>query len=237
MMVQTTGFHNRTAFRVLKDPLPDAFRDLDQHIIRKYYSDLVQAWGSKQFGHAENLCRRYGDVLLMRHHVEEALARDSRPEGAALGTSYLTAYLTSVKSLLDVIAIMLSDVYGLGLSGGDLDLAKDVFWTPFSLVRKSEANRYANLRPWFKEVSNRRDAAIHRVAPILITAGPGHPNEVDPSLTTVLMVNRWDVRAQDLMRPSSALLRGMISPLELIGGWQSKLLPLIELACEDLRST
>lgn len=236
MAHETTGFYNRTAFRVLKDPLPDAFRDLDQHIIRKY-PDLIQAWGSKQFRHAENLCRRYGDVLLMRHHIEEALTRESRPEGAALGTSYLTAYLTSVKSLLDVTAIMLSDVYRLHLSGGQLDLAKDVFWKRFKSTQKSEADRYANLKPWFKEVADRRNAAVHRVAPILITAGPGHPNEVDPLLTTVLMINRWDVEAQDLMRPASALLRRMIPPLDLVRHWQSKVSQLVHLACEDLSST
>ena len=234
-MPQTTGFYNRTAFRVLQDPLPDALHNLDQDILQRF-PDLIQAWGSKQFGHAENLCRRYGDVLLMQHHAEEALARSSRPEGAALGTSYLTAYFASVKSLLDVTAIMLDDVYSLGFSGGDLDLAKDHFWNRFNSTRRAEADRYASVKPWFKEVRNRRDAAIHRVAPILMTAGPGHPNKVDPSLTTVLMVDLLDVKVQDLMKPNPAFSRSMISPLDLLRGWQPKLFQIMELACEDLRS-
>jgi hypothetical protein len=72
--------------------------------------------------------------------------------------------LAAGKSLLDAVAVMLGDVYHLGLSGGSLDLSKEVFWRHLSSIETSnvKANRYGSLKPWFKEVTRRRDAAIHR---------------------------------------------------------------------------
>ncbi|MHB8732616.1 MAG: hypothetical protein ACYDAB_12600 [bacterium] len=234
-MAETTGFYNRTAFRVLNEPLPTFFASLDQYIAEKF-PVLLKAWSSKEFEHAENICRRNGDILLIQKHLEEALARPNRPEGAALGASYMTFYFSCVKSLLDSIAIMLNDVYSLGLTGGDLDLAKDQFWNKFVSLRKTEAGRYGKLRPWFREARDWRDAAIHRVAPILSTAGPGHPNKVDPSLTTVVMVDQRDVKASDLMVANPAFWQKLISPLDLLAGWRPSIALVTELACEDIRS-
>lgn len=226
-----TAFYNRSALRALGVPIPDAFVALDKHLAAQF-SDITVALISREHAHGHNICRRYGDLLLMEENIRQSLAHPDIFIGAELASSYLAAYFSAAKSLLDAAAIAINDIYRLDLPPKDQDFSKARFWKAFEFSRSSEANRYKSFRPWFQQVISWRDSAIHRVKPLVVVHGPGDPAAVPRSKMEIKMVASLDASLEHVIRNYAKVK--WISPLEIPQCWRDFFLRLITLVCEDL---
>lgn len=231
----TTGFYNRTPFCYLKIPLPTPLLDVDAYLVKKYRHPMMQL-ASKELMHAENLCRRYGDVLYLEQQTQNTLNLSNVMQAAVIAPTFLTAYLSAAKSLLDAVAIMLDDVRFLQLKPKERDFAKAIFWKTFETKDLARALRYDPLKPWFKDVIVRRESAVHRVVPFLVATGPGDPTDVPPPQMKVMLVNRADVTSPDIMQKGPTISKLLVPPDDIFRARRPNFEQLITLACEDLPS-
>jgi len=177
-----------------------------------------------QFRHLRNIWGRYGEIRLMQKHLREC-ERDAGPT-APLVSAYLRWWFSSVKSLLDAVALMLKDTYRLELRPAQCDLSTmrgGAFWKSFH--GNARAKAYGKLRPWFNEVTVWRDAVDHRVSPLALMWT--HPGEIR-------VVARPDVHISDVAGMNGPTPNDWVAPTTIPSEWEGHIHLLVDLACQDL---
>ena len=129
-MSDGTYFYNRTIYPRIATPVPDCFLELDKHFAAiGITQDRKFLYSVPILTLAENLCRRMADIDYYAEAISASLAdaTGAFAQAKVVGT-LLVGYFGACKSVLDAIALAIDDLFGLGLSGGNCDLRKAMFW-------------------------------------------------------------------------------------------------------------
>ena len=213
----------------LREETPSAMRGAHEEIMKKHGDQFIF---SRAYHHHQNLCRRFATTRLYEHLVEEAIAMNNLWVGAELANIHLCSYMSAVKSLIDASSVALNEIYSLGLPPRDQDFGKGKFMSVLRAVKPDVAKRYATLEPHFREFVTWRDSAIHRVAPLILVSGPGHPDEVTREQVSVQMVAQPDVDVSSLVALGAGA--DWVSPLHFPSKWRPHCIELITNTYEDL---
>lgn len=225
-------FYNRTMYRFMDIQVPDFFIDLDK-FFDKYFVDPNEIFSSEGRSFAENTCRRMAAIDMFAENISSTIETEDPFKAAILCSSLLVAYLSSCKSLLDTCAITLAKIYELPLTNKQMDFSKGKFWNELEAANKSTHDKYQTYRPLFGEVIKWRDAAIHRISPLILVHSPGKPSEVNREDKKVRMVSRPDVDQLYVIRNINDL--DWVDPLSLHHKWRDQFLDLCELLCGSIR--
>lgn len=172
-------FENNSSFRFLKSNPPQYFLDL-QPILEPRTRGLTHPEMDRLIALAANTCRRLADICVVAYDIQQALKKPWDGQNVILGTR-LVWFFGSCKALLDAGSIALSSIYSLQASNGTLlDLKKQDFGkSHFRNVLKTQIPnvelRYQGFYKTFDEIVTWRDAAVHRITPLVIVTLARHP--------------------------------------------------------------
>lgn len=238
-------FYNRSIYSVIEQPVPACFLDLEQHFGPKIPVNvfpLVAPGVGPTIELAENLCRRMGDVEFYMKRIADELATLNGTHTAMTVSSLLVGHFGACKSVLDAGAITLARLYRLGrtikgrdLTNKEMDFArqgKGNYWAILQSEQGDVYQRYARFQGVVGEIVTWRDAAVHRVFPLVITALARQPK------TSVHEIHHFDFALDpdpdyNKVWSQSKLVRWS-DPLHFHRRWQPKLLALCEEVCRDI---
>lgn len=163
-------------------PVPACFVALEQHfgpsIPKNVRPDDAPDVG-KYVALAGNLCRRLGDVEYYVKLITDELDSKRGAFTAKAVSSLLVGYFSACKGVLDAGAMALANLYSLGLKSRrrelvnkEMDFArqgKGSFWAALASEQPAVHRRFTRFTGTFGEVFEWRDAAIHRIHPLVIT--------------------------------------------------------------------
>jgi hypothetical protein len=221
-------FYNRTAYRLLDSKIPVCFVALDVYFGKKN-SDYID----KKISLAENICRRMSDIEYFAFQIKNNLAqkRDIWDDSVLIGT-LLTSLYGSYKSLFDATAITLNYIYELGLTPKEQDFNKPVLWKRLQSKSETLHKRYFLFKDLSREVSDWRDAAIHRVTPIVMPVGPGDPGKIPINKFDVKLFNQKGMDLVELV--NEKVKPNFVEPLYHYEKWHDQLLKICEEICKDI---
>jgi hypothetical protein len=230
-----TLFYSRTAYS-LKLPnitVPQCFIELDN-----YFDTLFQTTSGLTQGAvilAENLCRRLADVELFAQYISEAQRKSNTFQAAVLIGTFLVAYFNACKPLLDAGAITLAKIYNLNIKNKEMDFSKRIFWQQLEKqIGSTVIDRYTPFNSLFSEIVKWRDAAVHRLTPIVLTHSPGHPEKVPREKLEIKMVDQPDTDISVIVKKAKDIR--WIKPLDCHKQWREHLLDFCEQVCLDIRT-
>jgi len=241
-----TYFYNRTAYAYLSDRLPIFFVNLDV-MFDAIISDFADAACLPVTRHASNLCRRLGDVEFLAWKVDETVHPPKDWYASVAAGTFLVAYFSACKSVLDAVAVALADLYDLQvmqhgqvhkLTFKEQDLTKSIFWRALEEKDRKLFDRYhrfcrasnANIR----DMIDWRDIAIHRVTPFTVPAGPGVPSD-DKVPPAVLVFKDKDLELCQWLRNPS--FEQLVDPTEFHRRWRNDLIDICQEVCKDIELT
>lgn len=227
-----THFYNRTGYILLSIEIPRCFIELDE------YFDVVFKTDRDVFLHpsvalVENLCRRMADVEWYAQCIDKENDSQDIGKSAILIGTLLVGYFTSCKSLLDAGAITLTKVYRLPLKNKRQDFSKDEFWKQLKNAEASVFSRYYPFKQLFDEIGEWRDAALHRLTPLVLPHGPGDPSETPRTKQTIMVVSRPDVDIPKLVKTLDNTK--WLEPLYFHKKWQIQLIKFCGEICLDIK--
>lgn len=163
-------FLNRSAYCVLSVPVPTPFIAFELALAARFPQGSFPP-GDPPVALAENLCRRMSNIDFFAERITEAIAARDDTRRAWELNPLLTAHFSACKSLLDAGSVALAEVYQLNLPAKETDFGKGRFWRQLDTRQRPVFDRYGPFRAWMTgEVIVWRDAAVHRLAPLLVTA-------------------------------------------------------------------
>jgi len=189
---------------------------------------------------AENLCRRLSDVELYTFEIQE-LASTPDANNPVLISSRLVGYFGSCKAVLDAGAIALTHLYGLGAKTKkdekpftlkEQDFAKGFFWQVLQSEQRPVYDRYQPLRGTLDEITLWRDAAIHRVSPLVITTMARDPSTEIAAFYSYSLVLDPEARLDALLSMEESF--GTVSVAAFFNGWQPDISRFCEEVCSDI---
>lgn len=240
-------FYNRSMHSVIGQPVPLCFLDLEQHfgpkVPPKCFPLLAPRVGPT-IALAENLCRRMGDVEYYGQRISDELETMRGSYTAKTVSSLLVGHFSACKSVLDASAITLARLYHVGrksrgreLASKEMDFArqgKGSFWSLLQSEQPAVSKRYVRFTGPFGEIIEWRDAAVHRVFPLVVTAVARRPE------TGIASIHHFDLAlepdpdvAKLFSRPKSVR---QSDPLHFHRKWHPHLLALCEEVCRDIKS-
>ena len=161
-------FLNRSAYCVLPGPVPDPFVAFELALAARFPQGSFPP-GDPPVALAENLCRRMATVDFFAHEIGEAIAARDDTSRAWVLNALLVAHFSACKSLLDAGSVALAEVYKLNLPPKEQDFGKGSMWRRLETGHRPVFDRYQPFRAWMTgEVVVWRDAAVHRLAPLVI---------------------------------------------------------------------
>jgi hypothetical protein len=226
-------FYNRTAYVLLTVPVPECFIKLDEYFDTRFVTSSPMLHESGVL--AENLCRRMADVELYASYIYEAQKSPNPFQGSILIGTLIVGYFAACKSLLDAGAITLARVYNLTLTNREMDFSKPKFLRQLDEeVGPTISGRYAPFKGLFKEIIKWRDAAVHRLTPLVITHGPGEPGKVPREKMEIKMVAQPDAEISIVVKKPKSI--PWVEPLHYHKQWQSQLIAFCKEVCLDIQS-
>jgi hypothetical protein len=226
-----SSFYNRTTYPPLGLPVPDFFLKVDEQLEATYPDDR-ELLSSRELAIVENLCRRLADLEFYAAQIRKQLAQPDKFTAALFAGTFLVGHLSSAKSILDASAIAVCHALALPLAPREQDLSKPKFWSVTGSTSSAHHDKYSPFRALAKEVVRWRDAAVHRLTPLLMVQGPGHPAKTAPDLMKIRMLATPDATFSTLFdNPASTQ---WIEVLALHDAWSPQFLALAESACQDL---
>jgi len=235
--IDGSSFFNRSAYRFPEYELPDCFVRLGQRFEqRRLRSPEVSLTSTLAI--SQNLCRRLGYVDVLAKVIETTLL-DTRIGAfgqSELVSGFLVSHFGACKSVLDAVAISLNHVYGLGLTGGNLDMHKHVFWSTLMSRAAFREHDYNTHRPLIDSVTKWRDEAVHRIPPLVIVSGAGHPASVPTPKPNVTLCLVLGITTEQFFNLNKSGYRAdkFGHPLHFHRLWRSSLEELCSLACDDI---
>lgn len=243
-----TYFHERTAYRLSNDPVPNCFFKLDEYFDTVFES-AQQAYQHQSLLLAEQTCGRMADVEMyafllddaQRRHSREEFSTNSAPDvepflrhsdpetdkGSVLVRSFMYGYLAACKALLDSAALTLSELYQLPLHQADQRFENPEFWHELVIAAPNVHRRYHAKRTFFYEVTRWRDEAVNRIPPVALLHG--HLTNRDLQLK---VINEKSDNLPHITESPTNI--EWIEPLTLHSNWKPNLLDLCERICVDI---
>lgn len=227
-----THFYNRSAFKYIPVPLPQCFIDLDDKFDATF-NDHSVALQHPSVKLAENICRRMADIELYACSISEPHnAKDIWKASIIIG-SLLVSYFGACKSFLDAIAITLNSLYNLALTNREQDFGKPKFWRVLQNQAGTVYSRYEMLRPVFNDIIRWREAAVHRVTPLVMVHTPIDPPNARRDQMELKMVSRPEPDFGQMIKSPEDI--GWIGLLDLYTQWHSVFITLCNNICNDIR--
>lgn len=234
-------FYVRTAYSLIKVPVPQCFKDLDTYFETRL-AHLVTEKTTALLSHrsvilAENLCRRMADTDFYAQAIVDA-QKGLAPWNASIAIqSLLVGYFNACKSLLDAGAITLTHLFGLPLSKKEMDFSKAKFWKILGDADITVHDRYTPFKALFQEIIKWRDSANHRTAPLVIVVDntPGEPSLTLSSNSSVRLVDSPDTNIRDVLQQVSKGIT-MVDPMHYHGKWNVQLVTFCTEVCSDIRA-
>lgn len=228
-----SSFYYRTAYILLDIPVPECFINLDKYLWELFSPNPPFLNVSAIL--AENLCRRMADIELYASYISEAQKNPDAEKGTILVGTFLVGYFTACKSLFDAGAITLARVYNLNLKNKEMDFSNSKFWKRLDgEVRPTIITRYAPFKPLSNEIVKWRNAAIHRMTPLVIMHSPDRPDMVPREKVEIKMVNQPDAAISTIAKALKDVQ--WVEPLYYHRQWQSQLIEFCKEVCLDIRS-
>lgn len=225
-----------TGYALAGTPVPQCFRDLDA-ILEASDGHFPEILRHLTYTHGANLCRRMGDVELYAFWI----TRELNPPGvrnAALvriaTSALLVGHYSACKAVLDASAMALTAVYDLGvrtlgstIAVRDMDLAKGRLWPVLEREQPLVFARYKVFRALAREVQVRRDAAVHRLGPLVM---PNNRRSADIAEMEITLAEEPDARMGDVRLRGP----GWVEPLHYHWRWRPMMENLCDEVCRDL---
>jgi len=176
-----------------------------------------------------------GDVELYASYISAAIKGLDTFKGAILVGTLLVGYFTACKSLLDAGAVTLAKVYNLPLTNKEMDFSKPKFWRQVEdqmgpVIR----SRYYLFKNLFDEIIKWRDAAVHRLTPLVVTHSPGPPDEAHQERLEIKMAAQPDADISTVAASGRKIQ--WVQPLHHHGQWENQLLEFCKEVCLDIRN-
>ena len=228
----TSGFYNRTQYRFISDLLPECFLEFDE-FIGLHFPTADDALQSRELSLIENLCRRMADLDFFADQISESLGQDNPFRASIQSASLIVAYLSTCKSFIDACAISLNDVYELGLTSREQDFSKGKFWKNFESSNPMRFSTYSGFRQLVDDIVDWRDAAIHRVAPIVMVQFPSKKTKISRTDMDIKMISSPDINLPILLSKLREI--SWINPLTLHNDWRPSFVKLCTEICADVR--
>lgn len=226
-------FYNRTPYPHINVPVPVCFIEMDNYFDSKF-SDINELFKTAGLKLTENICRRIADVDMYASVIENMLNNSNAYKAATLTGSFMVGYLSACKSLLDAGSISLSEIYSLPLSNKEKDFSKGKFWNQLLIVNKVVHKRYFAFKKLFEEIIKWRDAAVHRIAPLIIVHGKGHPEKVKREDMEIKMIADPNLDISDFIANTKET--EWIEPLDLHKNWRGEFIKFCEELCKDIKT-
>lgn len=224
--------YNRTAYCLLGITIPQFFAETEDCFQKRFTDGSFLTHPA--FALTENLCRRMADVEFYASYISKEQERvDSYKAIAAIGT-LLVGYFGACKSLLDAGAITLAKIYMPSkLSNKEMDFAKPFFWTQLNQANTTVCRRYLLFKSLSDDIIDWRDAAVHRLTPLVIATSPGPPAKTPREKIKIMMVAQPDAEIKDIVKAPKNIK--WVEPLHFHKKWHSQLLSFCEEVCSDIR--
>lgn len=160
---------------MIERPIPDCFARLSDAFAAK--APVVHApFMHPAAGLAHGLCIRMADVDDFARRIADVPAADRGSLTATEAGSLLVGHFGSCKAVLDAAAIALTRVYGLENGKGaelgvkEQDFTKGALSVALERQQPTAFTRYRRLQSIIREVSEWRNAAVHRTTPLVLPA-------------------------------------------------------------------
>ena len=229
-----TYFYNRTPYVVLQTPVPNCFLELDQHF-DGLFGEHGKAVRDVKVAIAENACRRMAAIDMFAEYITEELREREAYRAAAVIGSLLVSHLGACKSLFDAVSVGLSRLYRLKLACKNQDFSKGAFWKELRQTPSGVHDRYLRFKAFSGEVVRWRDAAVHRIAPLVVVHVRRHPAQVRPEEREVKMAAAPDLDMVQLLLDGPRTVQWK-DPLDLHREWRPRFVCLCQEICDDVRN-
>ncbi len=202
-----TRYYERTAYRLLQEPLPACFLRLDDHFDRTL-SVAMPRGASTHVAvlMAESICARMAETewyalqmlgLRKRHGMDN----EADLRAAVLNRAYVVGYLGVARALLDACASTLATVHDLMLGRAERTFASPLFWQTLVDHAPNVHRRYHTSRLFFNEVFRWGGEVTDRIVPLeMVYATFGHyttrdshtkiMDEADTDFATLAYIHR-----------------------------------------------
>lgn len=185
-----------------------------------------------------------GDVEFYGQRIDDELATMRGTYTATTVSSLLVGHFSACKSVLDASAITLARLYRLGhktrgqqLRSKEMDFArqgKGKYWAVLQSEQSDVYKRYARFQGTVGEIIKWRDAAVHRVFPLVVTALARNPE------TGIAAIHHFKLALDPDPDPNKAWSERKsvrwTDPLHFHRKWHPQLLSLCEEVCRDIKS-
>ena len=225
-------FLNHSAFKFIGVPLPQCFIELDDKL-DPIFKDFGGALRHPSVKLAGNVCRRMADIELYAFIISQVQNDKDIWKASIITGSLLVAYLGACKSFLDSISITLNTLFNLALSNREQDFGKRKFWKVLQNQAPTAYSRYVPFQSFFKEIILWREAAIHRITPLVVVHTPTDPPKAPREQMVLKMVAQPEPDFGDVMKSHKDFK--WIDPLGLHNQWHSTFITLCNNICNDIR--
>lgn len=225
-------FNNNSAFRFIPVPLPQCFIELDDKF-DVIFNDFSAALRHPSVKLAMNVCRRMADVELYACFISDWEKDKDIWKACIIIGSLLVAYFGACKSFLDSISITLNILFNLALSNKEQDVGKRKFWSVLQKRDGAVYSRYVPFRRFFNDIIRWREAAVHRVTPLVIVHMPTDPPNVPRDKMVLRVVAHPEPDFGQLIKSPTDV--HWIGPIDLHNQWHSEFITLCNNICSDIR--
>ncbi|HEV8241101.1 MAG TPA: hypothetical protein VGS57_17180 [Thermoanaerobaculia bacterium] len=229
-----TIFYNRTPYHAAQLTVPDCFIALDE-IYDLLVPDMESILGAPYLQHAENICRRMGDIDLYALFIRDADAHADPFWAATIISSYLVGFFSACKSLFDAASICLTDLHRLALTDREQDMSRGRFWNTLQATSSASFTKFKSFRSLCDEVVRWRDASVHRSTPLVLVHSPGYPDDAPRSEITIRMVATPGATPAAVVSTGAAV--PWLGPLELHDRWRPHLISLCVELCSEIQGS
>jgi len=154
-------------------------------------------------------------------------------KGAIAIGSFLIGYTSACKSLLDACSITLNSLYNLSLKNKEQDFTKNKFWKTLETRSPETYSRYVRFHSLFTQIVKWRDAAVHRITPLVIVHSSGDPEKKPRDQVNIRLAANPNFNLSDIA--NAPLNIQWVEPLALHKQWHSDLIALCEQICLDIK--
>lgn len=229
-----TIFYNRTPYLAEQLSVPACFVALDE-VYDQLVTGMEGLLGAPHLQHAENICRRMGDIDLYALFIRDADAHPDPFWASTIIGSYLVGFFSACKSLFDAASICLTDLHKLALTDREQDMSRGRFWSILQAASSTSFTRFNGFRALCTEVVHWRDASVHRTTPLVMPHSPGPPGDAPRSEVAIRMVATPG--ATPVVVAGTGATVSWLSPLDLHDRWRPSLIALCGELCAEIQES
>jgi len=129
----------------------------------------------------------------------------------------------------------LATVYNLPIKPKEMDFNKSNFWKKIEKETGPEVvKRYSPFTRLFDEIIKWRDAAVHRLTPLVIPHSPISPSKARREQISIKVVSQPEAEISMVAKAPKSI--PWVEPLYFYKQWQNKLIEFCREVCLDIKS-